>query len=179
MGRSAILTPERCASALELIAPTVASHLTPGGRFAARFGELVVLDPVRSYSAAYDEGPESAAFQDDVIMWHHRFGDPAEWDFDYGHAARTKAYLAFKHRLPSEWVLDQYGYLLEPDLCLYGGTAVDPRGGLIVGFSGAAAHHDRFVCEIMLAALRNVVGEELERIRATPDLDYVPRPGPA
>ena len=74
--------------------------------------------------------------------------------FAYGDFARAKAYLSFKHRLPADVVVQQYPYLLEPGMAKYGGSAVDPGGGLVVSFSGALPYHDKQISEMMIAAIR-------------------------
>lgn len=164
---SAILTPGACEQALTLVLPTFDAHLRTTGAFAVPDGELVVVDPTAIWERG--RGAEDPAFLD-TLLWRHQFGDVANWPFDFGAFARAKAYLSFKYRLPADVVIAQYPYLLEPGFAKYGGSAVDPVGGLVVAFSGAAPHHDKFLSEAMMAALRVVCEERMQGVLADPDI---------
>jgi hypothetical protein len=153
MTTSAILTRERCDFALSMLRGTLEAELRRDGAFRAAEGELVVLDPTRTYGPRYEGGPSNADFLSEVILWTHAFGDREQWAFAYGDFARAKAYLSFKHRLPADVAVQQYPYLLEPGMAKYGGSAVDP-GGLVVSFSGALPYHDKQISEMMIAAIR-------------------------
>lgn len=168
MTRSAILTTQACDDALSLITPALEANLSADGAFGGPNGELIVLNPTTTLEPT--GGVQGSDFEDDVILWRHQFGDVPNWPFDYGTFARAKAYLSLKHRLPADLVIASYPYLLEPGFAKYGGSAVDPVGGLVVAFSGAAPHHDKFVSELMIAAIRLICEERMQSVIADPDL---------
>lgn len=171
---SAILTVGVCEQALALIEPSLEANLSSQGAFGVHDGELVVLDPTVIYEPG--EGHTDPRFVNEVIMWRHKFGDANNWPFDFGSFARAKAYLSHKHRLPADVVIARYPYLLEPGFAKYGGSAVDPVGGLVVAFSGAAPHHDKLISESMIGALRAVCEERMQALLSNPDIHVFEAP---
>ena len=167
--RSAVLTTDTCERALDAVRPLLDAQLREGALFGVSHGSLIVLDPCVSYTSAHAGGPESTGFREEVILWTHAFGDPTTWSSDFAVFARAKAFASFRHGLPSDELVTRFPYLLEPGMTKYGGSCVDPVGGLTVAFSGAAPHHDRLIGETVLAALRAECAVTMAAILADPD----------
>ncbi|WP_194396327.1 hypothetical protein [Microbacterium atlanticum] len=170
-----MLTAELCDAAFELVRPAIEQHFAADGLFESPFGELVVLDPTREYSAEYAGGAEDPLFKRDVVLWSRSFGDRAAWEFEYDVVARSKAYISFKYRLPSQTVVRDLPYLLEPGMTKYGGGSIDESGRLVVACAGAEQSHlDVYVCDLMLAAIRALTLSAQHEVDAQDDVHTMP-----
>jgi hypothetical protein len=105
---------------------------------------VVVLDP------ALD--PAKAEF-DAAILYEASFGKPcAEWDFDYGQAARNKAKLSWRQGCDSHPLQTlQPQRLQRGDTLLWGSVCID---GIVVAVSGAHAAYDEGLSGAVAMLLR-------------------------
>jgi len=175
MPESAVLTRDLCEEALSLIRGSLDQCLTTEGLYGTDMGELVVLNPTCLYESVHDGGPSNVAFANEVVCWRKSFGKRQDWPFPFDEFALAKAYVSFKHRLPADVVVSQFPYLLEPGMAKYGGSAVDPVGGLVVAFSGARVHHDKQISEMMLDAIRAVCTARMEELNELEGLHFLER----
>jgi hypothetical protein len=172
---SAILSPNICDTALRILQPTLAECIL-NGPFNRGDGFLIVLDPTRPYEPEYHDGPVNETFIDDVILWTHRFGVVEEWQHPFHRVALAKAYATYKYQLPAHTIVQEVPYLLEPEFTKYGGSAIDPVGGLVVAFSGVQAYFDRMICEMFLAVIRALSIEAMLPHLGDPEVSFLPNP---
>lgn len=133
-----------CEDAWSLLYPTLREAADTGvtNKFA---GCIVVLDPRATY-----RGQPTV---EDVVLYTSsiHMPEPDDANDKYVRIAMAKAYVTFKHRMPSAVVQQRYPYLYEDGDTKWGGSTITP-GGLIVAFSGVQAHFDEMIAE-MLASI--------------------------
>ncbi|HUC87013.1 MAG TPA: hypothetical protein VMR75_01630 [Candidatus Saccharimonadales bacterium] len=148
------------------------------GPFNREAGFLAVLDPTRLYEPKYHDGPVNEDFLSEVVLWSEVFGVAQDWEHPFHVIALAKAYATFKYRLPAHVIVQQAPYLLEPEFTKYGGSAIDPIGGLIVAFSGVQEHFDRQISEMILSTLRGLSIDKMTSVLDDPEIKLLPAPGP-
>jgi len=137
--KSALLTPELAAQAVEILRPSIETLIkNQNGRLVIY---IVILDPVAAAKGVYE------------VLWEGPIGEANtdKWPKSYNEFAHAKTRVTFQTRLPSHLVRFHAPYMYQNGDFKFGGS--DIRENLITGSSGLDWHHDYLVSATINATL--------------------------
>lgn len=143
---SHLLTREVAQQAVEFVLPAV-MRLIEGKTF--KRGDLHIV------IAKVGLIPNSMAFTlwcEEGILYEHSIGDRGAWYLDFGHIARSKCYLSWRHGMSTQMLQARAPYLLELGDTVYYGSAVSDE--LVVACSGVQPYFDQMISSWVLEACR-------------------------
>ena len=139
---SYLVTREIAQQAVLLAAPLIVAAMQDSV-FKRRDLHIVIMNPGKNPD--FHDVSES-------ILYEESFGEPDEWEGPYQAVARSKAALAWKHRMSTRELVTSLPHLLvEGDTIYPGGTWLF---GISVGTSGVESEYDEAISNIIACLIR-------------------------